>query len=208
MDQRRQSVFEMPMKRFAIRCAVLVGLLAAIVALIGHRGIRPRADFSPSEPEGYIVWQSLESQEGRYRILFPGSPVERSNKTADKNSASVSSRGWGLDQEDLHSSFFVFYFDASIAPGKVGDVLDATCMTMAEKVPGDVLTAKMLSLDNFPGREVVIDGRGTQQGIIQISRFFYVNGRHYHMGVTFRRESGGAEFAFKFLNSFELLGLR
>jgi hypothetical protein len=179
--------------------------LAAILGLARNRLARLKWNVSPAEPENELEWQSFESRDGRFSILFPGKPTQRLNRSGDTTGRAISSPGWVLDSEGLGASFFVFYFDAPVEADKVEDLLDATCVTVAEKMHGELLEARNLTIDEYPGREVGIAGKGVQQGSTQISRFYYVNGRHYHLGVTFRRDWGEADYVRRYLNSFRLL---
>jgi hypothetical protein len=135
--------------------------------------------------------------EGRFRILLPGTPSPLNEKVLGKGARAVQ-----LKQPS--GEYTVAWSDPE--PGKAGaeEQLDRHCNLAVENLKGKALSHKTISLAGQPGRELLVEA-GDGQVLVRL-RLYLVDGRLYQVAV------GGAKWwvekpsTAKVLDSFEVLG--
>ena len=128
-------------------------------------------------------WKFFASEEGGFRVLFPGSPQETNviiNTTAT-NMTMPCFFAWA----DRQTEYAVNYCDLPKALKKLSpkEQFDIDQSGLAENI-GNVVTQRDFTFDNFPARdfEFVVGGKGNFSGRI---RLILVEDRLYQIEVIF-----------------------
>ena len=163
---------------------------------------RPAGEFNP------VSWKEYSSAEGRFSILFPGTPKE------ETQSLDVQGAKFELHIHKLKAfaEYGVIYADYAIPvddPEVAKRVLDNAARGAAASVDAELLGLTEISIDGHPGRlltERLPDGSALK------AKMFLVGRRLYQIAVTMPKaearpgDSNNLEkFADKFLDSFKLV---
>ncbi len=149
-------------------------------------------------------WKKYKSNNGNYSILFPVNPTEETTtmNTAygyvDNYSAKANADGiyYSVVFNELPSS----YLSETTADG----ILDLSRSQMVDSVSGTLLSEKIISIDNYPGRELRVKfSSGSESGIITV-RVYVVEYRIYRIVVSTTEDDQFNNSINKFLNSFTL----
>jgi hypothetical protein len=151
-------------------------------------------------------WKEITYHDGGYRVLIPGDPIQREERTATWPGMDVKVKSWELERRELPALFFTFHFDAPIDRDDVEQVLDLMAKEIARGKKGKLVSAKKVNMEGYPGREAVIEYTNSRGVFIQISRFYFVKSRLLHAAVVTSKEGSAADYVRTFLESFRLIG--
>jgi len=147
-------------------------------------------------------WEFFASEQGKFRVLFPGSPQETNviiNMTAT-NMAVPLFYVWA----DRQTEYAVNYVDYPKALNKLSpkEQFDIVQAGVAEKI-GNVVTQRNFIFEKFPARdfEFVVGGKGNASGKI---RLVLVDERLYQIEVIFLAKNPHEDDFKTFFNSFSL----
>ena len=128
-------------------------------------------------------WKYFASEEGRFRVLFPGSPQE-TNLIINTTATNITMPCFFV-WADRQTEYAVNYGDYPKALKKSSpkEQFDLSQAGMAEKF-GNVLTQRDYSFENFPARDFkfVVGGKGNFSGNV---RLILVDERLYQIMVIF-----------------------
>ena len=196
-----------------IRCLLLFAVITGgATSCRGQRGgtaqsppppsaAPPGADQRPGEPKEFI------SEQGRFAILFPGTPEEGQYTRSGR----LESRQYIFADE--WANFDVAYNDYDIDLGKDAEkrneVLNGMRDAGVSKLDGRLLSEAEVSLDGHPGRALTVS---IPDGSIIRVRMYVVGRRFYQVAVVTLGEQtapdGGQSAkarAMKYLDSFRLI---
>jgi hypothetical protein len=143
------------------RRVVLVGVAAAIGCLLSGCGEK---------------LTEYHDEEGRFRILLPGTPtpVERKKLQAGQKAVVLEQRSgnWKVVWEDL----------ALPRPLDPEQCLDMACTAAVEKLQGKAVSRKTIHVGDYPGRDLIAED-STGKVIVR-DRMYLVGRRLYHVIAT------------------------
>lgn len=154
------------------------------------------------------AWKIYSSTQGRFAIMFPGTPVE-----ADKSYDTPNGRMDARDYVVMASAeYSVFYTDFALDLEQDSAERTKFFDHMRDRVVADfnakVLTETVISLDGHPGRMMKL---AAPDGSITRSRSYAVGKRLYQLAVTTSKSFGAPDgswfeesWATKFFDSFKL----
>jgi serine/threonine-protein kinase len=148
------------------------------------------------------AWQEFSSAEGNFAVLMPGTP------SYEKKSQSTA-----LGPIDMHmftlnlkrdAVYMVMYSDYPeiVTRAKPVDLLDGGRNGALSNTKGKLVGEQNMSLDGFPGREIVIEVPG--KGLMKL-RAFMVRQRLFQVMAVGTKEKIDHEDTAKYLTSFRLL---
>lgn len=148
------------------------------------------------------AWQEFSSAEGNFAVLMPGTP------SYEKNGQSTT-----LGPIDMHmfslnikrdAAYMIMYSDYPeiVTRAKPDDLLDGGRNGALSNTKGKLVSEQNMSLDGFPGREIVIEVPG--KGIMKL-RAFLVRQRLFQVLAVGTKEKIEHEDTVKYLTSFRLL---
>ncbi len=148
-------------------------------------------------------WKEFRSAEGSFSVMMPGTPEEQA-QTIDTLAGAVDAYLFVLADED--AAYLVSYSDYPnivVQQSNSDDILDGVRDGEAANVRGLLLSEQIISLDDYPGRELKID---TLDGKVTIrSRIYLVNNRLYQVVVVIPKDHPTSDKNIdKFLESFTL----
>jgi hypothetical protein len=148
-------------------------------------------------------WKEFRSAEGSFSVLMPGIPEEQA-QTIDTLAGAVDAHLFVLAAED--AAYLVSYSDYPkivVQQSNADDILDGVRDGEAANVRGALLSEQIISLDDYPGRELKID---TLDGKVTLrSRIFLVNNRLYQVVAVIPKDHPTSDKNIdKFLESFTL----
>ena len=159
---------------------------------------------------GSAVNQEYTSNEGRFRVLFPGKP-----KLSEQPPV-ITPVGPIIEKNTISEDWsrvvrFVSYADypgGIINPGMYELLLDESCKGWANEKHLTILNQQPISLNGHPGREVNFEsGAGSTTGKFSgRARFYLVAGRLYHIGIVAPAGRLNSNSIEQYLESFALLG--
>jgi hypothetical protein len=138
----------------------------------------------------------FRSEEGRFRILLPGTPSEETLTRGIKT----------IRLQQRSGSFVVAWEDLKRTDQKMSpdERLDMACNAAVEQIRGKALSRRKTTLaDRYPGRDLV--AQGPDGNLIHRDRMYLVDGRLYQVlasGSKWWVESATVE---RVLDSFELI---
>jgi hypothetical protein len=146
-------------------------------------------------PDAGNEFREFVSNEGRFRVKFPGSPT-----TQTKGGFLYSIKTFSVESKD--GSYAVTYVD--LPSGASNANLDAACTGMLKAMGAKKKSEARISLDGkYPGREIHAD---IPDRVWEMYASFYiVNQRAYLVGVMGKSFWLKNDNARKFLNSFALI---
>jgi hypothetical protein len=164
---------------------------------------------SPAVERNPHSWKEFHSPQGRFTILFPGTPTDV-DKSFDTAMGRLDAREFKLITS---AGYIVTYTDFPVDlendPGKLDQTLNRVRDRATAEVKGTVLNESGVSIASHPGRmwKVAIPGGG----FIRV-RVYVVRQRLYQIAITTPEEKvspDGGRFdemrAAKFLDSFKLV---
>jgi serine/threonine-protein kinase len=148
------------------------------------------------------AWQEFSSVDGNFAVLMPGTP------SYEKKSQSTA-----LGPIDMHmfnlnirrdAAYMIMYSDYPeiVTKAKPDDLLDGGRNGALSNTKGKLIGEQNMSLDGFPGREIVIEVPG--KGIMKL-RAFMVRQRLFQVIAVGTKEKIDHEDTIKYLTSFRLL---
>ena len=173
-------------------------------------GQNSREQIQQSQEDNPANWKRFVSMEGRFAILFPGSPTV-STETVDAQPLK-----FVLHKHQLHTiaEYGVMYADypKSVTDSTPADVLlDQGAKGAVAAVNSQLLSIGSISVGGYPGRFLK---ERMPNGTIMEAKLILVGQRMYQIAITTPREDGAdletvrfyGAIATKFLDSFELIG--
>ena len=171
--------------------------LAALVLLAGCR---------PPGPTAVATWRTYTSAEGRFAVLLPGTPILK-HYAADAGKGEP--ERFAVTATNERDDAFRVDYQAKTRPDEEpGAILNRSRDGEVKYLAGAVLReARELTLDGFPGRQVVVDlpDPATPAGFTMVTRTFVVNRRIYWVRATVDRADRISPEVVRFLDSFRLL---
>jgi hypothetical protein len=150
-------------------------------------------------PDAGNEFREFVSQEGKFKVKFPGSP-----STQTKGGFLFTIKSFSVDSKD--GSYGVAYVDLPNVGvgGATNTILDSACTGMLKAMGAKKKSEARISLDGkYPGREIHAD---IPDKVWEMYASFYiVNQRAYLVGVAGKSFWLKNENARKFLNSFALI---
>jgi serine/threonine-protein kinase len=148
------------------------------------------------------AWQEFSSAEGSFAVLMPGTP-----------SYEKQSNGTALGPIDMHmftlnikrdAAYVIMYSDYPeiVTRANPDDLLDGGRNGALASSKGKLVSEQNMSLDGFPGREIVIEVPG--EGLMRV-RMFLVRQQLFQIMAVGTKEKIDHEDTAKYLTSFRLL---
>lgn len=174
------------------------------------RSPRPVTEFIVEMDEHFPdMWKQFTSPEGKFHILFPGAPTE---KTQEENlrEGKITGRQFQLVSKiALYQVNFVDYPVKVDTQEKIKPVLDSMRADALERLKGQVLSESDMIIEGHPGRYVVWR---TDTGMLMKARYMLSGNRIYALLFGTPEESNLPDedkrfresIAIKFFDSFKL----
>jgi hypothetical protein len=148
-------------------------------------------------------WKEFAPKDGSFTVLLPGPPNEF-KKTVKTPDGAVEVVLFELPVSAGSAKYAIGYTeypDTAIKPGTEDKRLDNARDGAVASTKGALVRQKILLLDNYPGRELLlrIDGKGAI-----LMRLYAIKNRLYQLVVFGSEEFVGSKDAEKFLTSFKL----
>lgn len=150
-------------------------------------------------PQQAKDWVPYNSEEGRYSVLLPTQPVLNTQEAT--TSTGQKATQYYASSTDESTAYLVGYFDKAGATFSFDKARDG----MVSKIKGTLLAEKEISLSGYPGREVKVAAKGSDNGdYVAVARYYEVGERIYVVEVVFPRENekAAAGNSAKFFDSF------
>lgn len=140
-------------------------------------------------------WKVFSSFEGAFSILMPGTFTEEIN-VINTVAGFIDLHRFSVEQEnDVYGVSYSDYPETVVQASTPDVILEGACHGMVAGIGGKLLTESTMSLNGYPGRELIIEVAGGK-GIVQ-ARIFLVGHRLYQVMVVTSLED-----VKKFLDSF------
>ena len=159
----------------------------------------PAVEYNPN------AWKEYSSQQGRFTIMFPGTPTEAAGRLEGRRFMLKTTAVYAVYYTDFPASF-PYDLEKEVSLRK--QFLDASRDTTLAQSKGKVLSETDISLEGHPGRMMKI---ALPDGTITREKTYVVGKRIYQIIVVTRGEllaPDGGRFdetrATKFLDSFKL----
>jgi len=151
------------------------------------------------------TWEKFTSTEGAFSVLMPGTPTKE-KQTENTQWGPVDLYFFIVEREDVvymvdcvdYPQSFVQQIDPEV-------ILDNARNAGVANAQGTLLSEHIISLEEYPGRELRIKYPTLGGEIIVHTRIFLVDNRLYQIAVTTQREESFSEDIGKFFDSFALL---
>jgi hypothetical protein len=152
-------------------------------------------------------WKEFSSEQGKFRILFPGTPAEKTQAFPLPSGGTTEVRSFSYEQKQPPLLFQVDYYDLPSSeepPGGAGEAWwDRRREAILSNLQGGLLEEKVLTLQGHPGREFRFEVPRLDH-LILVARVYVVHTRVYRVMVTGPREQVSAGDVLRFLDSFRL----
>jgi hypothetical protein len=152
---------------------------------------------------GPAEWVEVRPEEAGFSIQMPAAPTERT-QPVQTTAGSIPLQMYILEHENF--SYMVSFSDLSgeaLVSRTLEQMLDGARDGIAESIRGEILDESTISLDDHPGRYVVLRD-STGELTLQI-RLLLVGKRLYQFGVGTPRGDRSSSAVTRFLDSFALL---
>lgn len=158
---------------------------------------------SSIDPISFYNWEQFTNEEGRFTVLLPGIPIEGSSKKSinEKNL----STNWFRVESGTKTNFGIVYYD--LIENYDSDILlESLINTEIENLKNHfdltVIHIKDISLQNYPGKEVLIKENANDVSIK--TRIYYVKNRIYDISAASTQLIENENID-KFFDSFEII---
>jgi len=148
------------------------------------------------------AWQEFSSADGNFAVLMPGTPsYEKKNSTTALGPIDMHMFTLNIKRD---AAYLIMYSDYPeiVTRAKPEDLLDGGRDGALSNTKGKLVGEQNMSLDGFPGREIVVEVPG--KGLLKL-RVFLVGRRLFQVMAVGTREMVEHEDASKYLTSFRLL---
>jgi hypothetical protein len=154
------------------------------------------------------AWQELQSVEGRFRALTPGTMSEKVN-TVKTNIGNIAYHTFVFQDESKNAdnlAYIISYCDYpegtahSDSTNMLEEFFNATIETATNSVRGELIYSNAISLKNYPGRHWRVD-YDAGAGVIK-TKSYLVKNRYYSIQVITLREKSINPSTDKFMDSF------
>lgn len=164
--------------------------------------------FKPAVEEKPDAWRVYSSTQGRFAIMFPGTPTDE-DKSYDTPLGRCEARDYVLiAAAEYRVSYTDFVVDLEKDSNERNKVLDSIRDRVIAEFNAKVSTQNVISLDGHPGRMMTLTA---SDGSITRTKSYTVGKRLYQIMVTtpklFQPQDGGRfqeSWATKFFDSFKL----
>lgn len=168
---------------------------SSLVLLVFAVGVA--AAHAEDKPE----WKEFASQEGRFKVLMPGTPKpEKFDTESDFGKGVLYMNSVAVDKTMYAANYCDFPAEIKKAPIK--QVFDSSRDGAVANMQGKLAGEKDIKLGDHPGREIQIEVAGGKQ--LFRARVYLVEQRLYQVVVMGSREAANSKEADKFLDSFKL----
>lgn len=155
------------------------------------------------------VWKEFSSLDGRFSILFPGTPKD-SAQTIETPSAQFNLQIYNLDTFAKYSVMYADYPIPVNDPEIAQRVLDYGAKNAVASIKSELLEIKEITLDGFPGRFLK---EKLKSGEIMRVKMYLAGQRMYQIAITTPNEENAVpetlkfyeEIANRFLDSFKIV---
>src|SRR5947209_8086648 len=124
------------------------------------------------------AWKSFTSREGRFSILFPGVPKEKTQEENVREGRIIGHQFQLISTMALYQVNFVDFPVRVDAPEKIKPVLDGMRMDALERLRGQVLSESDMIIEGHPGRYLVWR---TDTGVLMKARYILSSNRIYSL---------------------------
>lgn len=192
---------------------IVLGLLALVIPGYGYGQQHLRVN-SPTKTDNapaiaQSIWKRFASEEGRFSVLFPGSPEQLSRAVPYAAGQSTEFRMFFVERKSDAIVYAVAYNDFPIPASAINadvmqQALDSGRDAMLTNLKATLLSERPIQLGNHPGRELLFKLSGNARGRI---RLYFVGTRLYQVWsiVDANRQKHLTKSIEGFLNSFALL---
>jgi hypothetical protein len=146
-------------------------------------------------------WKEFASQEGRFKVLMPGTPKQGKAETESDFGKGVLHMNTVQAGRTMYGANYCD-FPAKIKKVPIKQVLDSSRDGAVANLEGKLVSEKDIKLDKRPGREVQIEVAGGKP--LFRARVYLVEQRLYQVVVFGTKEAATSKKADKFLDSFKL----
>jgi hypothetical protein len=145
---------------------------------------------SPSSAPAQVSWQKFRSPAGRFSIVFPVAPTEKSDgESGLRTYLSETSNGF----------YMVMYADAA-SVNEAKQISNALPGEFVKGIKGKITSQKKISLQRNPGQEFRFEADSDGEKVLGKGRIYQVGKRFYMLVSAAPDQESG-----KFLNSFGLI---
>ena len=167
----------------------------------------PRINVAQANPSILIaqsIWKPFSSQEGRFKVLLPGTPTQEKKNTKTKYGTFPTTIFSVVREEE--AGYLVSYLDfpqnINLTARNRDQYLSAIATGFAQGAGGRLVSQQNIRLGNLSGKEVRLQ---FEQGVIGKGRLFLANKRLYTVIVITDKEKNLTKSIQGYLNSFQLL---
>jgi hypothetical protein len=151
-----------------------------------------------------VDWQKFASNDGRFTVLFPGTP-KNETKDVETDAGKVSVHMFYVEYKE--TAYVAMYTDFPVEAKDEGieAALDSGRDRGLEAANAQLVSEKKITLNGYPGREIRAKGKDPAENSVLVSRFFLAKRRLYQVivaGPGGQIDSGAEE---KFLSSFDIV---
>jgi hypothetical protein len=185
---------------------LFIGIICFFSILIAGLEYASRAAHSaePSSVSQPNQWKYFSSNEGHFRILFPGTPVE-TNKTASSGNVSMTMHMVGLDA-DQHTHYGVLFNDYPESVGKITpqQLFESASRNVAKKY-GNITPIRDFKINDLPAKDFEIPDVGRPNTAARL-RLILSGQRLYQIMVIFPAGNPHEDDFKTFFDSFSISG--
>lgn len=150
------------------------------------------------------IWKPFSSQEGRFKVLMPGTPSEdKSNVNTKAGEITINRFSVRRENEALYA---VAYSDLpdkfSLNSADINPLLSEIAAGFAAGSRGRLVSQRNIRLGNVPGREIRLQ---LERGAIARGRLYVANKRLYQVVVATAKEKNLTKSIEGFFNSFQIV---
>ncbi len=151
------------------------------------------------------IWKPFSSEEGRFRVLMPGTPSQEKKNTKTKYGTFPTTTFSVIREKE--AGYVVGYLDfpqtVNLNARNTDQYLSAIASGFAQGAGGRLVSQQNIRLGNLSGKEIRLQ---FEQGVIGKGRLFLANRRLYVVVAVTDKEKSLTKSIQGYLNSFQVLG--
>ena len=147
-------------------------------------------------------WEEYISDEGKYKVDFPGNPEIKTQKVNTKIGEIQITMAMLESNNIAYMASFNDYTSEFIKNSNEKDLLDGARDGAVANVQGKLLSELIIELNNIPGREIKIETADGKNTIIQ--RVYLAGSRLYQVSVVTPKTQSFDKNINKYLDSFKI----
>lgn len=194
---------------YLMRFSIVSPALILALLLGNYPTLQPAIAFETLEI-AQSVWRRFNSPQGDYTLLMPGEPIATTASTTINN-LPVDIEGFVVQRYDDTVQYLVTRIDVPATLNTEGidpnQFLAAMQNQILQQTNGQVLQERIVTLGNFPGRELKLQTTTGDRTYIITNRLYWVDRKLYQISVTVPQnlEPSLAGSSVGFLDSFKLV---